>query len=283
MRLKKINKYFFTLFVFFHTGLSQDYLPLSKISLNDIRGAREFFPDLIASHASQIAFIDKKNHTLGMYANDSLRIIGGYGSSEYSFLDPVDIVIDNLDIMVLDESAGRVTKYDLNLNFIQLYDLAPDYTVYPSVFDVDSRQNIYYFNRDDGVLYRRNYREQNVSKFIDYSSSSLPFQCLSDIYINQKDQIGVLFDCSNELHTYGRSGRLQRKYSFELKNALKALFVNDDWIIINSAAQVQFINGPLLNLYINQETVLDSYLDQNNLFILTKNNIYIFDLSILSK
>ena len=120
MHQKKINKYYFTFLILLHTGLSQEYLPTSQISLITVRENRDFSPDLIASYANQLVFVDKKNHTIGIYSNDSLRIVGGYGSSEYSFIDPVDVIIDNLAIMILDESAGRVTKFDLNLNKIEI-------------------------------------------------------------------------------------------------------------------------------------------------------------------
>ena len=120
MLLKKINRYFFFLITFLQISLSQDYLPSSKIPLSGIISTQDFSPELIASHAGQLAFIDKKNHTLGIYSNDSLRTLGGYGSSKYSFIDPVDIIIDKLDIIVLDESIGRVSKFDANLNFIDI-------------------------------------------------------------------------------------------------------------------------------------------------------------------
>ena len=151
----KINKFYFNFLIFLHTGLSQEYLPTSQISLITVRENRDFSPDLIASYANQLVFVDKKNHAIGIYSNDSLRIVGGYGSSEYSFIDPVDVIIDNLAIMILDESAGRVTKFDLNLNFIRLYNLKSNDPIYSKVFDIDSRQNIYFHSVEDGILYQR--------------------------------------------------------------------------------------------------------------------------------
>ena len=169
MLVKKINRYFFFLITFLQISLSQDYLPSSKIPLSEIISTQNFSPELIASHAGQLAFIDKKNHTLGIYSNDSLRTLGGYGSSKYSFIDPVDIIIDKLDIIVLDESIGRVSKFDANLNFIELYDLISDYQAYPSAFNIDSRRNIYFFSSDENIVYQRIYSTQKVNKFIDYS------------------------------------------------------------------------------------------------------------------
>ena len=282
MLLKKINKHFFTLLFLSHIGLSQDYLPSSKISLTTLFANREFSPDLIASYANQLVFLDRKNHTIGMYSNDSLRIVGGYGSSEHSFIDPVDITIDNLDILILDESAGRVSRFDLNLNFIQLYNFISNNPIYPSVFDIDSRRNIYFYSSDDDVLYRRNNSTQKAIKFIDYNLNTTSY-CLSDMFINKNDQIGILFDCLDELHIYSRAGRLQIKHRIDLKNPIKAFFINDDWSIMNSDGQIQFLNGSVFALSINRETILDAYLDQNRLLILTKTSIYIFDSSILSK
>ena len=71
-----------------------------------------------------------------------------------------------------------------------------------------------------------------------------------------------------------------RKYATDLKNPQKLIFINQGWSVINSKGQVRFINGPLFDLSIEKETVLDSYFDSENLFILTKTNIYIFDSNI---
>ena len=280
MLLKKTNKYFFTLIFLFRIGFSQDYLPSTKIALDKIRSNREFFPDLIAASGSRLVFIDKKNHTLGSYYDDTLRVVGGYGSFNQSFIDPVDIVIDKLDIIILDEAAGRLSTFDFNMNFIRGYTLALDHLVYPSVFEVDSRKNIYFYSPEDGVLFQSNHATQSINKFIDYSSTPVPQNCLSDIYINNNDHLGILFGCSNELQVYNRSGRLQRKYAIDLKNPQKLIFINQGWSVINSKGQVHFINGPLFDLSIEKEPVLDSYFDSENLFILTKTNIYIFDSNI---
>jgi len=282
MLQKKINKYCFTFFILFHIGLSQDHFPASKIPLSAFRENRDFSPDLIASHINQLVFVDKKNHAIGIYSNDSLRIVGGYGSSEYSFMDPVDVVIDNLDIMILDESAGRVSKFDLNLNFVQLYNLKSNYPIYSKLFDIDSRRNIYFYSPEDDILYRRNNSTQKSVKFIDYNLNSTSY-CVSDIFINTVDEIGVLFDCVGELHTYSRSGRLHRKYKTDLKKPVKIFFLNDDWAVINSNADIEFLNGTVSSLSIDKEVLVDAYLDQNRLLILTKTNIYIFDSSIISK
>ena len=184
--------------------------------------------------------------------------------------------------MILDESAGRVTKFDLNLNFIRLYNLKSNDPIYSKVFDIDSRQNIYFHSAEDGILYQRKNATQKAAKFIDYNLNSSSY-CVSDIFINTDDQIGVLFDCMAELHTYGRSGRLQRKYKADLQNPVKIFFLNDDWAVINSDADIEFLNGSVRSLSIDKEVLVDAYLDQDRLLILTKTSIYIFDSSIISK
>ena len=280
MLQKKINKYFCTLTFLVNIGYSQSYLPSLKITLDTIRSNSEFIPELIAANDSRLVFIDKKNRRIGSYFDDSLRVVGGYGSSSHSFIDPVDIIIDELDIIILDESVGQISRFDFNMNFIQRKSLALDNLVYPTLFEVDSRKNIYFFSPDDGVLFKLNHYTQKMDKFIDYSSISVDQTCLSDIYINNNDQLGILFNCLNELHVYGRSGRMQRKYKTDIKNPQKLMFINRNWTAINSKGQLQFINEPVFDLAIQKEDVLDSYYDQKNLFILTKTSIFIFDSSI---
>ena len=173
-------------------------------------------------------------------------------------------------------------EFDLNLNFIRLYNLKSNDPIYSKVFDIDSRQNIYFHSAEDGILYQRKNATQKAAKFIDYNLNSSSY-CVSDIFINTDDQIGVLFDCMGELHTYGRSGRLPRKYKADLQNPVKIFFLNDDWAVINSDADIEFLNGSVRSLSIDKEVLVDAYLDRDRLLILTKTTIYVFDSSIISK
>ena len=64
----------------------------------------------------QLILLDKQNHRLARILNDSLLIAGGFGSSKYSLFDPVDLIVDQLDIFILDQSTGRISRFDSKLN-----------------------------------------------------------------------------------------------------------------------------------------------------------------------
>ena len=70
---------------------------------------------------------------------------------------------------------------------------------------------------------------------------------------------------------------------FQNLKLIRKFFLNDDWAVINSDADIEFLNGSVRSLSIDKEVLVDAYLDRDRLLILTKTTIYIFDSSIISK
>jgi len=277
MLLKKNKNNLLLLFSFFQISFSQSYLPSLQINFDDLNLSSTFVPEVIASSNGQLILLDKKNHRLARMVDDSLHLVGGFGSSKYGLFDPVDIIADQLDIFVLDQSTGRITRLDSRLNFIQFFDFTLDESRYPTVFSIDSRRNIYFYSPDEDIIYKTQSLTSKFDKFVDLNLNTSTANCLKDISIDQKDQIGIIFNCNNELFIYNRAGRLQRKFKIKIKNPLKAFSINNKWSIINTKGQIQFYDNSVINLEISENAIIDLYMDQNQLYVLTKTEIYIFD------
>jgi len=277
MLLKKNKNNLLLLFSFFQISFSQSYLPSLQINFDDLNLSSTFVPEVIASSNGQLILLDKKNHRLARMVDDSLHLVGGFGSSKYGLFDPVDIIADQLDIFVLDQSTGRITRLDSRLNFIQFFDFTLDESRYPTVFSIDSRRNIYFYSPDEDIIYKTQSLTSKFDKFVDLNLNPSTANCLKDISIDQKDQIGIIFNCNNELFIYNRAGRLQRKFKIKIKNPLKAFSINNKWSIINTKGQIQFYDSSVINLEISENAIIDLYMDQNQLYVLTKTEIYIFD------
>jgi len=277
MLLKKNKNNLLLLFSFFQISFSQSYLPSLQINFDDLNLSSTFVPEVIASSNGQLILLDKKNHRLARMVDDSLHLVGGFGSSKYGLFDPVDIIADQLDIFVLDQSTGRITRLDSRLNFIQFFDFTLDESRYPTVFSIDSRRNIYFYSPDEDIIYKTQSLTSKFDKFVDLNLNPSTANCLKDISIDQKDQIGIIFNCNNELFIYNRAGRLQRKFKIKIKNPLKAFSINNKWSIINTKGQIQFYDNSVINLEISENAIIDLYMDQNQLYVLTKTEIYIFD------
>ncbi|MED5248146.1 MAG: hypothetical protein VX887_02365 [Candidatus Neomarinimicrobiota bacterium] len=277
MLLKKNKNNLLLLFSFFQISFSQSYLPSLQINFDELNLSSTFIPEVIASSNVQLILLDKQNHRLARMVDDSLHLVGGFGSSKYSLFDPVDIIADQLDIFVLDQSTGRITRLDSRLNFIQFSDFTLDESRYPTVFSIDSRRNIYFYSPDEDIIYKTQSLTSKFDKFVDLNLNPSTANCLKDISIDQKDQIGIIFNCNNELFIYNRAGRLQRKFKIKIKNPLKAFSINNKWSIINTEGQIQFFDSSVINLEISENAIIDLYMDQNQLYVLTKTEIFIFD------
>ena len=277
MLLKKNKNNLLLLFSFFQISFSQSYLPSLQINFDELNLSSTFIPEVIASSNVQLILLDKQNHRLARIVDDSLHLVGGFGSSKYSLFDPVDIIADQLDIFVLDQSTGRITRLDSRLNFIQFFDFTLDESRYPTVFSIDSRRNIYFYSPDEDIIYKTQSLTSKFDKFVDLNLNPSTANCLKDISIDQKDQIGIIFNCNNELFIYNRAGRLQRKFKIKIKNPLKAFSINNKWSIINTEGQIQFFDSSVINLEISENAIIDLYMDQNQLYVLTKTEIFIFD------
>ena len=277
MLLKKNKNNLLLLFSFFQISFSQSYLPSLQINFDELNLSSTFIPEVIASSNVQLILLDKQNHRLARMVDDSLHLVGGFGSSKYGLFDPVDIIADQLDIFVLDQSTGRITRLDSRLNFIQFFDFTLDESRYPTVFSIDSRRNIYFYSPDEDIIYKTQSLTSKFDKFVDLNLNTSTANCLKDISIDQKDQIGIIFNCNNELFIYNRAGRLQRKFKIKIKNPLKAFSINNKWSIINTKGQIQFYDNSVINLEISENAIIDLYMDQNQLYVLTKTEIYIFD------
>lgn len=283
MLLKKNKNNVLVLFSFFQISFAQSYPPTLQINVDELNISSTLIPEVIASSNGHLILLDKQNHRLGRMIDDSLHLVGGFGSSKYGLFDPVDIIADQLDIFILDQSTGRITRLDSRLNFIQFFDLNFDESRYPTVFSIDSRRNIYFYSPDEDIVYKTQSLTSKINKFVDLNLDINTSSCLNDISINQKDQIGIIFNCNNELFIYNRAGRLQRKFKINIKNPLKAITINNKWSIINTKGQIQFFDSSVINLEISENTVIDVYMDHNQLYVLTKTEIYIFDTYSFSK
>lgn len=277
MLLKKNKNNLLLLFSFFQISFSQSYLPSLQINFDELNLSSTFIAEVIASSNDQLILLDKQNHRLARMVDDSLHLVGGFGSSKYGLFDPVDIIADQLDIFVLDQSTGRITRLDSRLNFIQFFDFTLDESRYPTVFSIDSRRNIYFYSPDEDIIYKTQSLTSKFDKFVDLNLNPSTANCLKDISIDQKDQIGIIFNCNNELFIYNRAGRLQRKFKIKIKNPLKAFSINNKWSIINTEGQIQFFDSSVINLEISENAIIDLYMDQNQLYVLTKTEIFIFD------
>ena len=68
--------------------------------------------------------------------------------------DPVDILSNQLDNYILDETKSEITRFDNELNFLQTFSLQGDEQIAPRFFSIDSRQNFYFYSLETHSIYK---------------------------------------------------------------------------------------------------------------------------------
>ena len=112
-----------------------------------MKGQKDFSPDLITVSNKQIFVLDKKSRLLAKIQQDTLHTVGGFGGSSNGMFDPVDLLANQLDVFVLDQSLGKISRFDFNLNLIQRLSISNDEPKYPSCFNIDSKRNILFYSK----------------------------------------------------------------------------------------------------------------------------------------
>ena len=70
---------------------------------------------------------------------------------------------------------------------------------------------------------------------------------------------------------------MQRKFKINIVDPLKVFSINEQWSVINSKGKIQSIDSTIIELSIDNKVIVDIHIEKNQLYILTKTEIHIFD------
>lgn len=279
MPLIKIKTSAFSLCFFIQIGFSQNLYRINEIAIIDLKGKKDFSPDLITVSNKQIFVLDKKSRLLAKIQQDTLHTVGGFGGSSNGMFDPVDLLVNQLDVFVLDQSLGKISRFDFNLNLIQRLSISNDEPKYPSCFNIDSKRNILFYSKEEDIVYKTKSISSKFSPFIDMNFLSISQNCLIDFAVNKKDNYAAIFSCINQLSMFNRNGKPIRRFKLDLINPFKVLWFDNVWAVFNNSGQLQIQHSQVLDLGITNAEVLDVARENNSLYLLTNTSIQIFEIS----
>ena len=99
--------------------------------------------------------LDLNRRRVGQWVNDTLLINGGFGTGNTGLFDPIDIVSSQLDLLILDRSNSRISRYDTQLNLIYSISLLINgEALFPTLMSMDSRGRNYIYSPDTHEIYR---------------------------------------------------------------------------------------------------------------------------------
>ena len=192
--------------------------------------------------------------------------------------DPVDLLSNQLDNYILDETKSEISRFDNELNFIQTFSLQGDEQLTPRFFSIDSRQNFYFYSLETHSIYKTRSLSGKFDLFLDLLDAGINNECISDFTFNNQDEFVLLFDCLGELYLFSRSGKLIRRFGINVKNPIKVIALEKSWLVLNRDGMIQFIDQDPFNLKIGELIILDAIIKENMLYLLTESELIILDL-----
>ena len=192
--------------------------------------------------------------------------------------DPVDLLSNQLDNYILDETKSEITRFDNELNFLQTFSLQGKEQIAPRYFSIDSRQNFYLYSLETHSIYKTRSLTGKFDLFLDLLDAGINNECISDFTFNNRDEFVLLFDCLGELYLFSRSGKLIRRFGINVKNPIKVIALEKSWLVLNRHGMIQFINQDPFDLKMGELIILDAIVEENMLYLLTESELIILDL-----
>ena len=218
---------------------------------------------------------------------NNIDFIGGYGWSESAFDTPVDIFADALRIFVADKNNHRIQRFDKNLNFIfevstRESEIEEERFGYPLSAVISNLGDIFILDSENSRIIKFDLFGNFIQNFggYDYGSYSLeqPKQLAvsmqNNIFVIDKNQI-IIFDA------YGNGiGKAEGKDDFI---SLRIIF---NWLTVCTEEKIFLANLKFPDLNIKEIfldgidytlEIVSSFVFNNKLYVLSKNNILVFN------
>ncbi len=216
---------------------------------------------------------------MALWSKDTLDIRGGFGTEDAGLFDPVDIISNQLDAFILDQTVNRLIRYDAQLNFISSFKLDVENAFYPSLFSIDNRQNFYVYYPELNNIYRSIGFGEKMNHFIDLNSNLSSDNCISDLAANNNGQLALLNKCNGKINLFSQSGKIIRRFNTQLKIPLIILPTNSSWLIINTTGKIQFLEMDPIQLLLNGGSINDAIIDNNTLLLLVNSSLIMYEIS----
>jgi|TARA_Y100000310_G_scaffold137023_1_gene135938 hypothetical protein len=218
---------------------------------------------------------------MGRWVADSVQFYGGYGVGESELFDPMDWVARQLDIFILDRTENRVSRFDIQLNFIQSIPIEDgEGGLFPTAMDLDSRGWIYVYSPETNEINRVDTRTYRLELFLDLNTIPDGENCVQSLRFGANDQLALLYDCVNEVHLFSRSGRLTRRFRIEIEDPEFILPIKKSWLILNQKGDAQILGETPFVLMKNGVAIQDVMIDEGFFNILTDSELIILDIDV---
>ena len=281
--MKKILTTFFTFIILIPNCLPQTFQ--FEKSINSFSNASSFY-----INSAGIIFVTdagKDNivqlDTLGKV----IYSIGGYGWQESAFDNPVDVFADALKVFVSDKNNNRIQQFDKNLNFISEIktkdsEIEEEQFGYPLSAVMSNQGDIFILDSDNSRIVKFNIFGDFIQNFGGYDYGNYSLQKPRQLAVSMSNNLFVIDE--NGINIYDQYGNGIGKIKGEDK--FKSIRIIFSKMILTTAGKIytsDLKSSPLkieeieLSGFDNLPEIISAFQFKERLYVLTKNNILIFN------
>ena len=216
-----------------------------------------------------------------------IKLVGGYGWAESSFDNPIDVFANTLKVYVSDKNNNRIQMFDKDLNYLSQFSTqssGDDRSAfrYPTGAAVSTQGDLFILDSDNNRILKYNMNGEFQLTIGGYDAGSFSLSVPKQFALTNKEILVIDSDWLVVFDQFG-NGIKKIKLPF-IPNNINEAFQN---ICVNDKSQIIFFNEPNLeNENFNQitftpnieEEIVDSFVFNNKLYLLTKSSIFIFNI-----
>ncbi|NOZ74716.1 MAG: hypothetical protein GXO90_04975 [FCB group bacterium] len=237
-------------------------------------------PDIVQPGPNNTVLLldrDSKN-VIHLTAQGAMTISGGFGQSEESLFDPVDMIVDQMTVNILDRGRNGWVQFDYQLHFLDFFPLAKELDPYR--FTMDSFGNIFVVGYSDQGIFRKTRIGWDTSLFIDFQYLPQIPEFIQLLVTNNRGELAFLSQNPDQLMVFSSTGRLLYQQAVVEPEQIKGLiFTGDKWLLARqSESKLFFQSGPETEFILPEKDVRSVVQSDHQIIVLTSNNIRIYQL-----
>jgi len=216
-----------------------------------------------------------------------LRYIGGYGWSQSTFDNPVDIFASTLNVYVTDENNDRIQFFDKDLNFISEFNsnniANPQYDFrYPTSAVISPLGDLFILDSDNSRILKFDLNGNFSLEIGNYDAGSFALRNPLKFDISSDSKLFVLD--GNEIKLFDQFGGGLHK--FPIDSGAVNLQLQFDVLAISYPHKVKLFNmrskerNMIDYFFDDQDTIKDALVYKDQLFVLTENTILVYNISL---
>jgi hypothetical protein len=215
-----------------------------------------------------------------------VKTIGGYGWNDYSFDNPTDVFATTLNVYISDKNNNRIQIFDKDLNFISQFSTQNSTDsrfifAYPTCSAHTNQGDLFILDSDNKRILKFNSRNEFQTEIGGFDAGEYSLSNPLNFTISSSGKLLVVDPPS--IIMYDQFGNGLRKIKLPLSptninSVFQIISVNNkNQVSLFTSSELETGNiNPVVLSPGNEEEILDSFVFNKKLYILTKNSISIY-------